>query len=249
MLFVPWSNASRRFVADRMRMNVLRRRATDPDENGGSDENHDSILSGVIRQSQFLTDVQESLPPVNRVNLRGVLVTLLFFILFLFLCALLLRFLPSPEQFERYGYAGVFVANLLSSMGVIIPTPPGSVLTIAVAAAGEWYWAALAASAGGVLGELTAYYVGYGGQRFLNLQNSERFEVAQRWMSRYGGLTITFFAFFPLFMFDFVGIAAGALKMPLSRFLFFCYLGRLPRAALEAYIGAELFDWFRTLFA
>ncbi|MDY6833766.1 MAG: VTT domain-containing protein [Chloroflexota bacterium] len=227
----------------------MRKRTTDPHENGGGNENHNSVLGGVIRQSQFLTDVQESLPPVNRVSLKSVLIMLLLFILFLFLCALLLHFLPSPKQFERYGYAGVFVANLLSSMGVIIPTPPGSVLTIAVAAAGHWYWAALAASAGGVLGEVTAYYVGYGGQRFLHLQNTERFQVAQRWMSRYGGLTITFFAFFPLFMFDFVGIAAGALKMPLSRFLFFCYLGRLPRAALEAYIGLVFFDWFRSLFS
>jgi len=102
-------------------------------------------------------------------------------------------------------------------------------------------WVALAASLGGTLGEITAYYVGYGGQKFVAPESSQRYKMVEGWMNRYGGFAITIFAFLPMFIFDFVGIAAGALKYPLSKFLLFCYAGRVPRAFIEAYFGAELF--------
>lgn len=41
-------------------------------------------------------------------------------------------------------------------------------------------------------------------------------------MKRYGGLAIFLFAFFPLLIFDFVGIAAGVFRFPLRKFLLFC---------------------------
>jgi membrane protein YqaA with SNARE-associated domain len=113
--------------------------------------------------------------------------------------------------------------------------------TITVATIRNWMWVALAASLGGTLGEITSYYVGYGGQRFVAPQGSQRYRTAERWMNHYGGIAITFFAFVPLFIFDFIGIAAGALRYPVGKFLLFCYAGRLPRAFVEAYFGAEVF--------
>ena len=94
---------------------------------------------------------------------------------------------------------------------------------------------ALSASIGGTLGEVTAYSVGYGGKKLLHLQRYERYQTAERWMKRYGGLAIFTFALLPFFIFDFNGIAAGALRFPLRKFLLFCYLGRVPRAFIEAY--------------
>jgi membrane protein YqaA with SNARE-associated domain len=93
------------------------------------------------------------------------------------------------------------------------------------------------------LGEITAYYVGYGGQKLIALQDSRRYRIAKGWMNHYGGIAITILAFVPMFIFDFVGIAAGALKYPVGKFLLFCYAGRLPRAFIEAYFGSELFKF------
>ena len=47
------------------------------------------------------------------------------------------------------------------------------------------------------------------------------------WVRRRGALTIVFFAFTPLPFFDVVGFAAGSLKYPLKRFVFFCLVGKI----------------------
>ena len=189
-----------------------------------------------MNASEFLADLREVVPRFSKGRVKVSLSLFAIFLFFVALSALLINFVPP---FEKYGYLGVFLANLLSSMGVIFPTPPGVALTATVAAARNPLWAALAASIGGTLGEITAYFVGYGGKRIFHLQRYQRYQTAEKWMQRYGGFAIFTFAFLPLFIFDFLGIAAGALRFPLKKFLLFCYLGRLPRALIEAY----LYSW------
>ena len=185
-----------------------------------------------MNASEFLADLREVVPRFSKGKVKVFLPLFAFFLFFVAISVLMIRFIPP---FKEYGYFGVFLANLLSSMGVIFPTPPGVALTVAVAREGNPFWAAIAASIGGTLGEVTAYSVGYGGKRLLHLQRYQRYQTAEKWMKRYGGLAIFTFALLPLFIFDFVGIAAGALRFPLKKFLFFCYLGRVPRAFMEAY--------------
>ena len=218
-------------------------------EGADSDQNSEEDLLASARarlkNSQFLTDVQDTFPERNRANAKRLLLFLLIFLVYVAIFASLIVLLPVEdfeEFFEAFGYTGVFFANFFSSMGVILPTPPGSAVTIVVAAAEEPLWAGLAAGIGGTLGEFTAYYVGFGGERFLNLRERKQYEVADRWMNNYGGAAITFFAFFPLFIFDFIGIAAGALKYPFHKFMIFSLLGRVPRALIEAYAGATFID-------
>jgi membrane protein YqaA with SNARE-associated domain len=100
----------------------------------------------------------------------------------------------------------------------------------------------LLAGVAGTLGEFTAYWLGYGGERFIRFQDHRQYKVAERWMGRYGGLTVAFFALVPLFMFDFVGLAAGALRYPFKKFLIFCLIGRVPRCLIEAYVGQWILD-------
>jgi len=220
-----------------------RTQRTDSDLSSGE---HRLTTRERIRQSQFLADVQDGFPKRNRANARKLLLFSLMFILCIVLFALMLSLLPVEEFKDvcvAFGYPGVFLANFLSSMGVIFPTPPGSAVTIIVASAGDPLWAGIAAGIGGTLGEFTAYYIGYGGQRFLRFQDHHQYQVADRWMNNYGGAAITFCAFCPLFLFDFVGIAAGALKYPFHKFIFFSILGRVPRAIIEAYAGATFFEF------
>jgi len=185
---------------------------------------------------ELLTDIRAAAPRVTWSKAVGLLILFTIFVCLVFLFAVVIHFLPT-EWFKKFGYLGVFVANLLSSLGVIISPFAGfgDASTVAVAAAASPFWVALVASVGSTLGEITSYYVGYGGQRLLNLQRFERYRIVERWMKRYGDLGIFLFALLPLFIFDFVGIAAGTLRFPLRRFLLFCYLGRLPRAFIAAY--------------
>jgi membrane protein YqaA with SNARE-associated domain len=198
----------------------------------------------VVTPSQFLSDVQESIPKVNRANATRLIVGVVVFLAFLALFSLLIAALARLGDIKDTGYAGVFVANFVSSMGVVFPLPisPGATVTIAVAAAGSPLAAGLLAGVAATLGEFTAYWLGYGGERFIHFRDHRQYKMADRWMGRYGGLTITFFAFVPFFMFDFVGIAAGALRYPFKKFLIFCFLGRLPRCLIEAYVGSQLVE-------
>jgi len=111
-----------------------------------------------------------------------------------------------------------------------------------VAASGSVLLVALLASLGSTLGELTAYYAGYGGKRVFHLGQGERYETAEKWMKRHGPVAITLFAFLPLFFFDLVAIAAGGLRFPLKKFLFFSFLGRFPRAFAEIYLYTWVFE-------
>src|SRR4030042_1338192 len=188
--------------------------------------------------AEFLADLQETVPRITPRKVRALLILVAVFIGCIALVATIFYLLPPFEEFKRFGYLSVFLANLRPSLSVIVPVHfffPGQALTVVVASAGSLFWAAVAASLGSTLGEVTAYYIGYGGHKLFNLQRFRRYKTAESWMKRHGGFTIFLFAALPIFFFDFVGIAAGTLKFPLKKFFFYCYLGRLPRAIVEIY--------------
>lgn len=190
-----------------------------------------------MRVGEFLGDLQDVIPRLTWKRATALVILIVASLGGVVLFALLTNFI-SPAGLEKYGYPGVFLANLLPSLSVVIPAHlfiPGQALSVVVAAVGSVFWVAIAASVGSTLGEITAYYVGYGGKNLFHLERFSRYQTAEKWMTRHGALATTVFAFLPLFFFDFVGIAAGALRFPVKRFLFFCLLGRLPRAFAEIY--------------
>jgi len=198
-----------------------------------------------MKASEFLADLQEAIPRITPKRLKALLLLVAIFLGFVALFATVFYFLPPIQELKRFGYLGVFLANLLPSMSVVIPVHfffPGQALSVVVAAVGSPLWVAVVASLGSTLGEITAYYLGYGGQRFFHLERFQRYKTAENWMRRYGWFAVLIFAFLPLFIFDFVGLAAGALRLSLSKFLFFCYLGRLPRALIEVYFYTWVFE-------
>lgn len=160
-----------------------------------------------------------------------------FVYLFLRLFYFLQVYLERPlEEYSFYAYVGVFLVTLVSSASVLFPVPG---LAFVLAAAAKWNPAIVAvmASVGSTLGELSAYYVGYWGRHLIHPERSQYFQRAEQWMTRYGSVTIFFFAFVPFLIFDLAGIAAGALRLPVWKFLLACWLGRLPRSFVECYLG------------
>jgi len=43
---------------------------------------------------------------------------------------------------------------------------------------------------------------------------------------------------------DLAGLAAGALKMPIAKFLFWCWIGELIKMGTFAFLGAGASKWF-----
>lgn len=156
--------------------------------------------------------------------------------------ALILIFADELVKLEAYGYLGVFLISLLGNATVILPVPSlavvfatGSVLNPLVVG--------LVSGVAEPLGELTGYLAGYGGSAVV--EDSATFQRITSFVQRKGFLTIFVLSAIPNPLFDLAGIAAGASRMPVSRFLVACWLGKTAKAVVIAYLGSISVDWVR----
>ena len=104
------------------------------------------------------------------------------------------------------------------------------------------YLVALAAGTGATLGELTGYMAGFSGQGVI--ENRKWYDKVTSWMTKYGGITVLVLAFIPNPVFDIAGMVAGALRMPMWKYLIFSWIGKVGKMLLFALGGAELFNLF-----
>ena len=149
----------------------------------------------------------------------------------------------QASNLARYGYPGIFLLSILSNATVILPAP-GILFVFAMGAVFNPFGVALAAGAGAALGELSGYLAGFGGQAVI--EQASTYQAIKNWMERHqrwSYLAILIFAFIPNPLFDLAGMAAGTLKMPVSRFLFFCWVGKTIKMLIFAYAGASSLRW------
>jgi membrane protein YqaA with SNARE-associated domain len=161
---------------------------------------------------------------------------------FFFLFPYLMRYFNIPiESLASTAYLVVFGITLLGNAAVLVPVVYPH-LTLMIAAAGYWnpFFVALVASAGGALGELTGYYVGYLGKRIVRFENAPGYNRLVGWMERYGLWGIFIVSVQPILPVDIAGLVAGASKMPLWRFLLPCWAGKLVKYLVACYLGATI---------
>jgi membrane protein YqaA with SNARE-associated domain len=133
------------------------------------------------------------------------------------------RFPDKVKEFGNYGYLGVFIGSLVSNATVILPVPGVLVLFPLVANLNP-ILVALAGSTGGIIGEVSSYMAGFGGQAMVN--KGRIYELVEGWMRKWGGWTIFVFAFAPIIPFDVAGLVGGAMRYPLWKFLLIGWIGK-----------------------
>lgn len=142
-------------------------------------------------------------------------------------------------DFAIYGYPGIFLIALLSYATVILPAP-GIAVVFTMGAIFNPLGVAIAAGAGAACGEITGYLAGYSGQAVI-----ERADLYQRlngWMQRNGSLTVLLLSAIPNPFFDIAGVAAGVLKMPILKFIFWCWIGETLKMLFFATLGQNLLN-------
>ena len=144
------------------------------------------------------------------------------------------------KEYATYGYPGIFLIMLLANATVIIPAP-GVAVVFAMGSIFNPLGVALAAGTGGAIGELTGYLAGFSGQAVI--ENTKIYNRISPWVQKYGAWTILILAAFPNPFFDLAGIAAGVTKIPIWKFLIFCWIGQIFKMAMFAYAGAYSIDW------
>jgi uncharacterized membrane protein YdjX (TVP38/TMEM64 family) len=135
------------------------------------------------------------------------------------------------------GLAVLFGLAVLSSATLILPAP-GLALTAVAGSAGEPILVGIVAGLGQAIGELTGYAAGRNGRSFL--PDSPAATRIAGWLERWGMALIFVLALIPNPVFDIAGIAAGALKMPVLRYLGAAAAGKMLKNIVVAGGAASL---------
>ncbi|MBA4383833.1 MAG: hypothetical protein C0410_03790 [Anaerolinea sp.] len=157
------------------------------------------------------------------------------------LSALFFIYRNELQKFGALGYPGIFFISLFSNATLILPVP-GVLFTSAMGAVFNPWWVALAAGSGAAIGELTGYLAGFSGQAVI--ENKKWYERVSGWMKRYGDITIVVMAFVPNPLFDIAGMVAGALRLPLWRYLLMSWIGKTGKMLLFAFGGVSILKLF-----
>ncbi len=136
--------------------------------------------------------------------------------------ALLFVYGDDVSDLGGAGYLGSFLVSLVANGTIILPVP-GIIVLFALGATFNPWLIGVAAGAGGAIGELTGYAAGFSGRRIL--RNNPTYLRAVGWVRKWGIWVVFLFAVTPLPV-DIVGIAAGALRFPIWKFLLVCALGK-----------------------
>ncbi len=144
----------------------------------------------------------------------------------------------AKYDWSSLGYFGVFLVMLITSATVILPVPGLAVATIAGAFANPLL-IGVAGGLGSALGELTGYLAGYGGSELIDGKKMKEYEKIKKMLMEKDRafILIFFLALIPNPLFDIAGIAAGAIRYPLWKFLLACALGKIIKVAVFAYLG------------
>jgi len=140
------------------------------------------------------------------------------------------------------GPFGVLIGMILESS--VIPIPSEAVLITAGLAGIDPLSIAVFGGIGSTIGACIGYLVGkHGGRplvyrygRYLML-NESRLLGAERWFNRWGDWTVLLSRLIPFVPYKVFSITAGILKMKWMSFVFFTFLGSVPRCFLLGWIG------------
>ena len=145
-------------------------------------------------------------------------------------------------ELRHLGYVGVFLISLLSSATIFLPLP-GFAIVFAMGAFLNPVLVGIVAGIGSGLGEITGYLAGYAGHDAM--MGTKLFRQNKRGIEKYGPLAIFALAFVPNPVFDLAGMAAGAIKMPLWKFVLATVAGKTLRFILLAYAGGIAYGFWQ----
>lgn len=151
----------------------------------------------------------------------------------------------ATEFLLGLGYLGAFLAGVISSVTLFLPTP-GFIAVFLLGALFDPLLVGLLAGLGAAIGEMLGYVVGYGSDKFI-------FEKRKKWKSfidkiehyfnKYHPTVVIFiFAALPL-PFDVVGIICGSINYSPKKFFIATLAGKVLKYVIIAYAGFYGTQW------
>ena len=168
--------------------------------------------------------------------LLGIVAVSVVFVIWMFVGGL-----SNSDWWKTLGYPGVFFLSLLASGGMVFPIPSLAATCGAAGLGLNLIVVGILAGIGETLGELVGYSIGFGGQSVV--QRRRIYKRARAWMIRWGIGVLFFLSIVPNPIFDFVGIAAGALRYPMKRFLIIVWVGKTLKGLIIAHTCFWIVEW------
>ncbi len=151
----------------------------------------------------------------------------------------MIRFQDALASIGPLGYLTVFLAELINSAVVIVPTPSHT-YTMAMALVLNPYILGVVGGIGAAIGEMTAYFIGSRSRTVI--PQGRLFERVQSLVRGKVGLVVFALAVLPL-PFDVVGMWAGMVRYSVSRFFLFMVVGKIIKVTVTtvaAFYGFQL---------
>jgi len=155
------------------------------------------------------------------------------------------------HNLQRFGdkpaliaYGATFLISVFLNATIIIPVSNMTIIFALGAILPSPWVVGLVGGLGAVIGEMTAYIAGRSGRSLI--AKNKVYTRVEGWVKRRGWIAIFFLSAFP-FIFDVVGIIAGALRMPVWKFMIPTFAGRTVTYIIVAYLAAYGFKalpWF-----
>ena len=142
-------------------------------------------------------------------------------------------FRDQIQSMSTLGYAGLFIACMLTNASLFLPAS-GIAFTLAAATALDPLLCALIGGLGTACGELVGYTLGRCGRS--TIDKPELFDKIDGYLLKYGYAAVFAFAFFPLPLFDLVGVAAGTAKLNVLKFFIVCTAGKILKMLLYVFL-------------
>ncbi len=150
---------------------------------------------------------------------------------------------------HSWGYSGVFGLMFLEASSIPIPSEvilPFSGYLVSVGALNFWI-TLIVATIAAIAGSLVDYYIGLKGIEALTkyrllgraIFNESQLKVAAGWFSKYGAVMVFLGRLIPGFR-TIISFPAGAVKMPLAKFLVYTLAGCIIWNSLLIYVGYYL---------
>ncbi len=151
-------------------------------------------------------------------------------------------FSTDISNLKSYGYVGLFLINVIGAASILLPSPAaasvfgGGALLQNFLGIPAFVWVGMIAGLGEAVGEFSGYAAGYGGR--IMVENRTEYKRIHRWMDSHGTITMFLMSTFPNPLFDVVGLAAGAVQMPMKRFFIAVLVGKVIKDTWMAAVGA-----------
>ncbi|HMM22972.1 MAG TPA: DedA family protein [Selenomonadales bacterium] len=152
------------------------------------------------------------------------------------------------QYIDAWGYIAIVVGMALESACIPVPSELifGFAGYLVYLGKLDFTAAVIAGVAGGLIGSVAAYLLGYqGGPPFVEKYGKYIFlskrhvQMAQRWFDRYG-LKATFFSRLLPVVRTFISLPAGFAKVDFSKFVIYTVLGSIPWTIALVYAGMIL---------